>query len=197
MTRNFDWLVATHNAGKIKEIAARLAPHGVSVTSAAKAGLPEPDETGDSFAANAALKAEAAANASGRPALADDSGLSVAALGGAPGIFSARWAGPEKDFFSAMKRVHEGILQAGGPVDAAFVCVLALAAPGQKTRFWEGRVAGQIIWPPRGDGGFGYDPVFVPDGHDRTFAEMTLDEKQTLSHRGRALDMMVNEVFGG
>lgn len=197
MTRNSDWLVATHNTGKIKEIAARLAPHGVSVTSAAEAGLPEPDETGDSFAANAALKAEAAANVSGRPALADDSGLSVAALGGAPGIFSARWAGPEKEFFSAMKRVHDGILQAGGPADAAFVCVLALAEPGEKTRFWEGRVEGTIVWPPRGDGGFGYDPVFVPDGHDRTFAEMTLDEKQALSHRGRALDAMVKEVFGG
>ena len=197
MTRNSDWLVATHNTGKIKEIAARLAPRGVSVTSAAEAGLPEPDETGDSFAANAALKAEAAANVSGRPALADDSGLSVAALGGAPGIFSARWAGPEKDFFSAMKRVHDGILQAGGPADAAFVCVLALAEPGQKTRFWEGRVEGTIVWPPRGKGGFGYDPVFVPDGHDRTFAEMTLEEKQAFSHRGRALDAMVKEVFGG
>lgn len=197
MTRNSDWLVATHNAGKIKEIAARLAPHGVAVTSAADANLPEPDETGDSFAANAALKAEAAANASGRPALADDSGLSVAALGGAPGIHSARWAGAEKDFFSAMKRVHDGVLQAGGPADAAFVCVLALAEPGQKTRFWEGRVEGRIVWPPRGEGGFGYDPVFVPEGHDRTFAEMTLDEKQVLSHRGRALDMMVKEVFGG
>lgn len=197
MTRNSDWLVATHNAAKIKEIAARLAPHGISVTSAADAHLTEPDETGDSFAANAALKAEAAAKASGRPALADDSGLSVAALGGAPGIFSARWAGAEKDFFSAMKRVHDGILQAGGPADAAFVCVLALAEPGQPTRFWEGRVEGRIVWPPRGDGGFGYDPIFVPEGHDRTFAEMTLDEKQALSHRGRALDMMVKEVFGG
>lgn len=197
MTRNSDWLVATHNAGKIKEIASRLAPHGVSVISAADAHLPEPDETGDSFAANAALKAEAAANASRRPALADDSGLSVAALGGAPGILSARWAGPEKDFFSAMKRVHEGILEAGGPAGAAFVCVLALAEPGKPTRFWEGRVEGTIVWPPRGKGGFGYDPVFVPDGHDRTFAEMTLDEKQALSHRGRALDMMVKEVFGG
>lgn len=197
MTRKSDWLVATHNAGKIKEIAARLAPHGVAVTSAADANLPEPDETGDSFAANAALKAEAAAKISGRPALADDSGLSVAALGGAPGIYSARWAGPEKDFFSAMKRVNDGILQAGGPADAAFVCVLALAAPGKPTRFWEGRVEGRIVWPPRGEGGFGYDPVFVPEGHDRTFAEMTLDEKQTLSHRGRALDAMVKEVFGG
>ena len=197
MTRKSDWLVATHNTGKIKEIAARLAPHGVSVMSAAEAGLPEPDETGDSFAANASLKAEAAAKAAGRPALADDSGLSVAALGGKPGIFSARWAGPEKDFFSAMNRVHEGILQAGGPANAAFVCVLALAEPGRKTRFWEGRVEGTIVWPPRGEGGFGYDPVFVPEGHDRTFAEMTLEEKQALSHRGRALDAMVKEVFGG
>lgn len=197
MTRNSDWLVATHNAGKIKEIAARLARHGISVTSAADAGLPEPDETGDSFAANAALKAEAAANASGRPALADDSGLSVAALDGAPGIHSARWAGPEKDFLSAMKRVHEEILQAGGPADAAFVCVLALAEPGKPTRFWEGRVEGRIVWPPRGEAGFGYDPVFVPDGYDRTFAEMTLEEKQALSHRGRALDAMIREVFGG
>lgn len=197
MTRNRDWLVATHNAGKIKEIAARLAPHGVSVTSAAEAGLPEPDETGDSFAANAALKAEAAANASGTPALADDSGLSVAALGGQPGIHSARWAGPGEDFFSAMNRVHDGILQTGGPADAAFVCVLALAEPGRETRFWEGRVEGKIVWPPRGEGGFGYDPVFVPEGHDRTFAQMTLDEKQALSHRGRALDAMVKEVFGG
>jgi XTP/dITP diphosphohydrolase len=162
-------VIATHNPGKLREIAELLEPFGVKVASAAELGLPEPEETGESFAANAALKAHAAAQASGHPALADDSGLAVAALGGAPGIHSARWAGPSRDFAAAMARV-ERELDAAAPRSgaedrrAAFVCALCLAYPDGREDIFEGRVAGRLTWPPRGERGFGYDPMFLAEG---------------------------------
>lgn len=185
-------VVASHNAGKVREIAALLAPLGVEAVSAAALGLPEPDETETSFAGNAALKARAAAAASGLPALADDSGLEVFALGGEPGIYSARWAGPEKDFGAAMKRVADE-LDARQAKDrgARFVCALALAAPGGGVEVFEGEARGTIVWPPRGDRGFGYDPVFEPEGHARTFGEMSHDEKLPLTHRARAFEKLL------
>lgn len=185
-------VVASHNAGKVREIAALLAPLGVEAVSAAALGLPEPDETETSFAGNAALKARAAAAASGLPALADDSGLEVFALGGEPGIYSARWAGPEKDFGAAMKRVADE-LDACQAKDrgARFVCALALAAPGGGVEVFEGEARGTIVWPPRGDRGFGYDPVFEPEGHARTFGEMSHDEKLPLTHRARAFEKLL------
>ncbi len=200
-------VVASHNPGKLREIVDLLAPFGFDVRSAAELGLPEPEETGDSFAANAALKARAAADASGLIALADDSGLAVDALGGDPGIYSARWAGPSKDFARAMQ-VIEGTLQALGAVRpeqrrAHFVSVLALAHPQGGTETFEGRVDGMLVWPPRGDRGFGYDPMFLPDGHDRTFGEMSAEEKhgwrpgqdQALSHRARAFRLFAREML--
>lgn len=185
-------VVASHNAGKVREIAALLAPLGVEAVSAAALGLPEPDETETSFAGNAALKARAAAAASGLPALADDSGLEVFALGGEPGIYSARWAGPEKNFGAAMKRVADE-LDARQAKDrgARFVCALALAAPGGGVEVFEGEARGTIVWPPRGDRGFGYDPVFEPEGHARTFGEMSHDEKLPLTHRARAFEKLL------
>ncbi len=185
-------VVATHNAGKAREIAALLAPLGVDAISAASLGLPEPEETETTFVGNAALKARAAANASGLPALADDSGLEVFALGGAPGVYSARWAGPNRDFHAAMERVWselQGIAQAD--FRARFVCALALAEPGQEPETFEGEARGRIIWPPRGDKGFGYDPMFVPEGETRTFGEMTHDEKLPMTHRARAFEKLL------
>lgn len=186
-------IIASHNPGKVEEIAALLAPFAVETVAAMALGLPEPEETGDSFEANAALKAEAAANAGGLPALADDSGLVVAALGGAPGIYSARWAGPKKDFASAMARVHREL----GERDrgASFVAVLALAYPDGATELFRGEVAGSLTWPPRGDRGFGYDPIFVPAGGSATFGEMDPAEKHRISHRARAFAKLVDAHF--
>lgn len=182
-------VVASHNAGKVREIHALLAPLGVEAVSAAALGLPEPEETEATFAGNAALKARAAADASGFAALADDSGLEVFALGGAPGVYSARWAGPDKNFQPAMERVWREL--AGGDVGARFVCVLALAEPGGEVRCFEGEARGHIVWPPRGERGFGYDPIFVPEGDTRTFGEMSHDEKLPLTHRARAFEKLL------
>jgi XTP/dITP diphosphohydrolase len=187
-------VIASHNPGKVAEIAALLAPFGISTVSAASLGLPEPEETGDSFEANAALKARAAAEAGGMPALADDSGLVVPALGGAPGIYSARWAGPAKDFGTAMERVHRELGQKDR--SASFVAVLALAWPGGETELFRGEVAGTLTWPPRGDRGFGYDPMFVPLGGIHTFGEIEPAEKHRISHRARAFAKLVEAHIG-
>ena len=185
-------VVASHNSGKVREIAALLAPLGVEAVSAVSLGLPEPEETETTFAGNAALKAHAAAEASGLPALADDSGLEVAALGGAPGVYSARWAGENRDFAIAMARVRDE-MQARKATDrsARFVCVLALATPGGRVDVFEGEARGQIVWPPRGDKGFGYDPIFEPEGHTRTFGEMSHEEKLPLTHRAHAFEKLI------
>jgi len=184
--------VASHNPGKVREIMELIAPFGIKAVGAAELGLPEPEETGSSFAANATLKAEAAAKGSGLPALADDSGLCVAALDNAPGIYSARWAGPAKDFRHAMLRV-EGELRTSESRDtrAFFVCVLALAAPHAATEAFEGRVYGSLTFPPRGHKGFGYDPIFVPEGYRMSFGEMAPAEKHAMSHRARAFAKFV------
>ena len=185
-------VIASHNAGKVREIAELLEPHGIEGVSAAALGLPEPEETGDTFLANAELKARAAVR-SGLPALADDSGLAVAALGGAPGIYSARWAGPDRDFSRAMAAVHERL--GDRPRAAAFVAALALAWPDGHVESFEGRVEGRLVWPPRGERGFGYDPVFVPDGHDETFGEMDPEAKSRISHRARAFAKLAAVCF--
>jgi XTP/dITP diphosphohydrolase len=181
---------ATHNAAKIREIGEMVAPFGLTVASAGALGLPEPEETGLTFEENAILKAAAAATASGHPALADDSGLVVDALGGDPGIYSARWAGPKKDFAHAMQIVEDQLAKVGATAPdrrrARFVAVLALAFPDGRTETFRGEVEGHLVWPPRGPNGFGYDPMFVPEHHDRTFGEMEGHEKATLSHRARA-----------
>ena len=178
-------VVASHNPGKVREIVALLAPFAIHVVAAADLDLDEPEETGDSFAANAEIKARAAATASGLPALADDSGLAVAALGGAPGIHSARWGGPEKDFTAAMTRL-ETVLGGAGGASARFECALALCWPDGHCESFAGSIAGSLVFPPRGDRGFGYDPVFVADGHDITFAEMDPEQKERISHRADA-----------
>ncbi len=190
-------VVASHNDGKVREISDLLRPYGLDVVSAKGLNLPEPEETGSSFRENAILKAVAAAEAAGRVALADDSGLSVTALGGAPGIYSARWAeGPDgsRDFTSAMERVHRE-LGASADRGAAFVCVLALAWPSGQVNCFEGRVTGEITWPPRGSHGFGYDPVFIPAGHDMTFGEMDPQDKHAISHRAAAFRKLVQACF--
>jgi XTP/dITP diphosphohydrolase len=186
-------VIASHNPGKVEEITALLTPFAVEAIAAAALGLPEPEETGDSFAANAALKARAAATAAGLPALADDSGLVVPALGGAPGIYSARWAGPAKDFGAAMARVEREL----GHRDrsAAFVAVLALAWPDSHTEWFCGKAPGRLVWPPRGERGFGYDPMFVPEGGSLTFGEMEPAEKHKISHRARAFAKLVAVSF--
>jgi len=190
-------VVASHNAGKVREIKALLAPFGIEPVSAADLDLPEPDETGTTFFANAELKAMQAADLSGFPALADDSGLCVDALNGDPGIFSARWAGPDKDFGLAMRNVWEAV-EAKGPEaghDAHFICVLALAWPDGHVEAFEGRVDGTLVWPPRGDKGFGYDPMFQPLGHDVSFGEMEPDAKHAMSHRADAFRQLVSAAF--
>lgn len=183
-------VIASHNAGKVREIAELLSPFSLDVVSAAGLGLPEPAETGTTFAANAEIKALASAIGSGQPSLADDSGLAVAALDGEPGIYSARWAGPDKDFGLAMRRVQER-LDGNPDRRAAFVCALALAWPDGEVEVFEGRVEGEVVWPPRGDQGFGYDPIFVPAGDSRTFGEMAPAEKHAISHRARAFAQLV------
>jgi XTP/dITP diphosphohydrolase len=191
-------VIASHNAGKVREIALLLAPHlaslGVSIVSAAELGLAEPAETAESFAGNAELKALAAARAAGLPALADDSGLSVDALGGAPGVYSARWAGPRKDFAMAMQRVER---QLGHDADrrAHFTCVLALAWPDGHVESFEGQVQGRLVWPPRGDRGFGYDPIFLPEGRSQTFGEMDPQGKHAISHRAEAFRRLIDACF--
>ena len=189
-------VVASHNAGKVAEIAELLAPYDVEILSAADLGLAEPEETGSSFRANAELKANAAAAATGLPALSDDSGLAVAGLDGAPGIYSARWAGPGRDFAAAMVRVHEAI-----PVDAdraaAFICALTLAWPDGHCETFEGRVDGSVTWPPRGTNGFGYDSMFVAAGYDLSFGEMAPADKHAISHRADAFAQVVAACFAG
>lgn len=190
-------VIASHNPGKVREIKALLGPYGIEPVSAADLDLPEPEETGTTFVANAELKAMQAADLSGLPALADDSGLCVDALLGDPGIFSARWAGPSKDFGLAMRLVHEQIEAKGPDVghDAHFVCALALAWPDGHVEVFEGRVDGTIIWPPRGDKGFGYDPIFQPLGHGISFGEMDPERKHAMSHRADAFAKLVAASF--
>ncbi|MBO9715030.1 RdgB/HAM1 family non-canonical purine NTP pyrophosphatase [Sphingomonas sp.] len=190
-------VIASHNAGKVREIEALLGPFGIQPVSAAELDLPEPEETGATFVANAELKALQAADLSGLPALADDSGLCVEALGGEPGIFSARWGGPERDFALAMRRVEERLaaLPEGTSRDAYFVCALALAWPDGHVEWFEGRVDGTLAWPPRGEHGFGYDPMFVPLGRSLTFGEMDPDAKHGMSHRARAFEQLVAAVL--
>jgi len=188
-------VVASHNPGKVEEIADLVAPFGVETVSARRLALPEPEETGDSFEANAALKAHAAAAASGLPALADDSGLVVPALDGAPGIYSARWAGPGKDFGMAMARVESEL--ADRDRSAVFVAVLALTWPDGHAELFRGEAPGRLVWPPRGDRGFGYDPMFVPVGGTLTFGEMEPADKHRISHRARAFAALAAACFAG
>ncbi len=178
-------VIASHNPGKVDEFAALLAPFNARVVSAAGLGLPEPDETGATFTANAEIKALSAARYSGLPALADDSGLVVEALDGAPGIHSARWAGPGRDFVLAMKKVEDG-LEGAGDRRAHFACALALCWPDGHADTFLGEVQGRLVWPPRGSLGFGYDPMFLPSGFDATFGEMEPDAKHAISHRAAA-----------
>ena len=199
-------VIATHNAGKLKEISALLEPHGMKCLSAGSLGLPEPPETGTTFVENALIKARAAAEASGIVALADDSGLSVTALDGRPGVYTADWAERQwfegtagRDWYMAMGKV-EGMLCEKGPDtprDAWFSCVLAIAWPDGESAVYEGKIDGALTWPPRGTMGFGYDPVFVPEGRDKTFAELDPAEKHAMSHRADAFAKLVAEQFGG
>ena len=184
-------VIATHNPGKLAEMRELLAPFGIAATSAGELGLPEPAETGTTFRANARIKAEAAARAANLPAFSDDSGLVVDTLDGEPGIYSARWAGPDKDFAGAMAKI-DALLRARGATGpeqrkAHFVSALCVAWPDGHLEEFEARVDGTIVWPPRGDKGFGYDPFFLPDGHARTFGEMPSEEKHGLPPRGRGL----------
>jgi len=182
-------VLATHNPGKVVELAELLGSYGLEIVSAGDLGLAEPEETGLTFIANAELKALAAAIASGLPAIADDSGLCIDALGGAPGIYSARWAGPGKDFTVAMTRVHDA-LDLEGPRTAHFICALSIAWPDGHVESVEGRVDGLLTWPPRGDNGFGYDPMFVMDGKSRTYGEISRAEKEADNHRARAFVLL-------
>ncbi len=190
-------IIATHNPGKLREMRELLAPYGIATQSAGELGLPEPEETGTTFAENARIKAVAAAVSSGKPAFADDSGLVVDSLGGEPGIHSARWAGPDKDFRAAMNRIQTLLIERGAKTPeqrrAHFIAALCLAWPDGHVEDFEGRVDGVAVWPPRGNKGFGYDPLFRPDGFDITFGQMSADEKhglppqrRGLSHRARA-----------
>jgi XTP/dITP diphosphohydrolase len=190
-------VIATHNSGKLREIQELLAPHGIECVGAAELGLPEPEEIGNTFVDNAEIKAREAADLSGLPALADDSGISVDALQGMPGIFSARWAEDadgNRDFMRAMERVWKEVEAAGEEAgqDAHFTCALAVAWPDNgQTESFEGKVFGKLVWPPRGDKGFGYDPMFVPNGDSRTFGEFEPDEKHAISHRAEAFRKLV------
>lgn len=190
-------VIATHNPGKLAEMKELLAPYGIEAVSAGELDLPEPDETGNDFRSNAAIKAIAAAQATKLPSFADDSGIVVDALDGAPGIFSARWAGPNKDFAAAMAQIERLLQERGATTPdkrtAHFVSALCVAWPDHHLEEVDARVDGTLVWPPRGTAGFGYDPMFLPDGHDRTFGEMTSIEKHGmpplglgLSHRARA-----------
>ncbi len=206
MTRKLEGkiVIATHNPGKLREMRELLAPHGIEATSVGELGLSEPEETGADFAANALIKARAAAKGAGLPALADDSGLCVEALGGAPGIYSARWAGETKDFAAAMARIAREVEKSGSPSRRAhFVAALAVAWPDGAEQVFEGKVFGDLTFPTRGTRGFGYDPCFTPDGHARTFGEMSAEEKHgipadgslALSHRARAFQMLARALL--
>ena len=197
MARHFEHgklVIASHNPGKVREIGDLLRPYDVDVVSAAELNLEEPEETGTTFIANAELKARFVTEASGLPALSDDSGLAVKALGGDPGVVSARWAGPGKDFGLAMQRVEDGLM---GRTDrqAHFACALALCWPDGHCETFEGTVHGTLVWPPRGERGFGYDPMFVAEGRDITFGEMDPDEKHQISHRADAFRKLVAACF--
>ncbi len=196
-------VIASHNAGKVREIRALLAPFGIEPVSAASLDLPEPEETGTTFAANALLKAVSSCDLSGLPALADDSGLCVEALGGEPGVYTANWAelvvgdSSKRDWMHAMRTVEDRLQALGSDVSrsAHFVCTLALVWPDGSDALFEGRVEGTLVWPPRGDKGFGYDPVFVPLGYTETFGEMDPDAKHAISHRAAAFAKLVAAVF--
>lgn len=194
-------VIASHNAGKVREIGQLLAPFGAAVISAGDLGLGEPEETEDSFSGNARIKAHAAARASGLPALSDDSGLSVAALGGDPGVRTADWAETEsgRDFRLGMERVWAAVDEAGAcaPFAAHFTCALCLAWPDGEDAVFAGEVHGTLVWPPRGEKGFGYDPMFLPDGEEETFGEMEPERKHAMSHRARAFAALVAGCFGG
>ena len=203
MTRKFasdTLLVATHNKGKLGEIAEILAPFGVKVIGASEMDLPEPEETEDSFVGNARIKAHAAAKATGLPALSDDSGITIDALDGAPGVYTADWAetGDGRDFMQAMTRANNEITAKGpdAPRTAQFRCTLVIAWPDGHDEVFEGVMPGSLIWPIRGEGGFGYDPMFMPEGLDVTCAQMPKDEKNKISHRGRAMAQFVQGCFG-
>lgn len=203
MTKRFtgtDLLVATHNDGKLAEIRALLAPYSLNVTSAGELGLPEPEETETTFLGNARIKAHAAARASGLPAMADDSGIEVDALGGAPGVYTANWAEtPDgRDFSMAMDRVNNELesIAAPEPRSARFRCTLVLAWPDGSDQVFEGMVEGRCVWPMRGTRGHGFDPIFQPDGHDMTFGEMDPDAKNRISHRADAFASFVTACFG-
>jgi XTP/dITP diphosphohydrolase len=199
--RGSELVVASHNPGKIREIADLLRPYAIGVLSAADLAIPEPDETETTFAGNARLKALHSARISGRSALADDSGLEVEALHGAPGIYSARWAGPEKDFAAAMARVERELAAKGTtrPANrrANFTAALCFATSDGATRVFEGKVFGSLVWPPRGEEGFGYDPMFLPDGETETFGQMQPDRKHAISHRARAFRLFVEACCHG
>ena len=204
LERGMKLVVASHNPGKVREIDDLIRPFGLSAVSAGTLGLPEPDETETTFAGNARLKAVAAATATGLPALSDDSGLEIELLGGAPGIYSARWAGPSKDFAVAMAKVHDEVAARGGWQGAGpranfpranFMCALCIAWPDGRDDVFEGRVFGRLVWPPRGEQGFGYDPMFLPDGGELTFGEMEPDAKHAISHRARAFQLFVRDCL--
>jgi len=188
-------IVASHNPGKLREIDELVAPYGIATVSAGALGLPEPEETGTTFIANALIKAHASAKGANAPALSDDSGLVVEALGGEPGIYSARWAGPTKDFAIAMRKVEERLQAIGATRPeqrrAHFVSALALVWPDGHEEVFEGKVFGTLVWPPRGEHGFGYDPMFLPDGERLTFGEMDSMTKHGMSHRARAFALLV------
>jgi XTP/dITP diphosphohydrolase len=192
---NTTLVIATHNAGKLREIADLLTPHGLQVISAGQLGLPEPEEDAPDFVGNARLKARAAATAANLPALSDDSGFCVAALDGAPGVHSARFAGPDKNFTRAMVDIHAQIKDAEDQ-RAWFICALCLAWPDGHTETFVGRVDGTIAWPPRGTVGFGYDPMFVPQGGSQTYGEMDPAEKHATSHRARAFAQIMRSCIG-
>jgi len=192
-------VVASHNPGKVREIGDLIAPFGIETQSAGALGLAEPDETGLTFVENAKIKSDAAAHASRMPALADDSGLCVDALGGDPGIYSARWAGPSKDFSIAMAKIHQALVETGAMEPdqrrAHFVCALSLSWPDGHCESFEGKVFGHLVWPPRGDKGFGYDPMFIADGETMTFGEMEPDKKHGMSHRADAFKQLIEACF--
>jgi XTP/dITP diphosphohydrolase len=199
-------VIATHNAGKLAEMRELLIPYGIMAIAASDLGLPEPEETGKTFIENAEIKARAAADRADIPAFADDSGLCVEALEGAPGINSARWAGSSRDFGAAMEKVEHALrgARANPPFKAHFACALALAFPGGDVQSFEGKVFGELVFPPRGSLGFGYDPIFLPEGYARTFGEMTSEEKHGipadgspgLSHRARAFQLFARACLG-
>ena len=200
MTRIFSHseklVIASHNPGKVSEIRALLKPLRIDVVGADELGLIEPEETGKTFTENAELKARLAAEASGLPALSDDSGMAVSALGGAPGIYSARWAGPKKDFSAAIKRVNDALLMTGSSDrSCSFICVLSLAWPDGHIESFEGGGSGPAVLPPRGSHGFGYDPIFQPTGYDLTFGEMVPQDKHAMSHRAHAFSQLLEQCL--